>query len=108
MKAKPFKIVDGIVVECQASEAEFIHLKIPCPIKYRQIPVILSGKREGTPSWTWNGDVDKPTLRPSIRTTCDHRSGGIICHSWITNGQVDFLTDSTHANSGKTLDLMDF
>lgn len=107
MKARPYKIVDGCEIECSPQEATLIKIKVPCPVKHRSIPVILNGQRSGTPCWTWNGDVDRPTLMPSVRTSYYKPSGEYICHSWITDGRVQFLTDSTHANAGKTLDLME-
>ena len=44
---------------------------------------------------------------PSVKTQIDKPSGLIICHSWIKDGKVEFLLDSTHNNAGKTLDLLD-
>jgi len=32
----------------------------------RFVPVQIKGTREGTGNWTWNGDVDYPTLKPSL------------------------------------------
>ena len=46
-----------------------------------ELPVITSGRREGTNRWTWNGDLEKPTLRPSIKTTHSTRK---ISHLWLT------------------------
>ncbi len=31
----------------------------------------------------------------------------IVCHTWITNGQVIFLGDCSHDLAGQTLDLLD-
>lgn len=36
------------------------------------------------PSWEWNGDTIKPTLRPSILSPRDH--GGCGWHGYLTNG----------------------
>lgn len=51
--------------------------------------------------WTWNGDSDKPTLQPSILVTLDIGH----CHSFVTDGQIQFLPDSTHALAGHTVEL---
>lgn len=33
------------------------------------------------PSWEWNGNREKPTLRPSVRQV-----GGCQWHGWLTDG----------------------
>jgi Family of unknown function (DUF6527) len=110
VKAQPLKIVDGVHVECSATEATWIKLEIPVsisPLKHRLIPVITHGSRRDTPCWTWNGDVDFPTLKPSIRTRWDTPYENHLCHSFVTDGKVHFLDDCTHENSGKTMDLLE-
>lgn len=67
------------------------------------LPVMIGGRREGTPNWTWNGSVDKPTLKPSILT----RGHDFTCHSWVTDGKIQFLGDCTHEFANRTLDLLD-
>ena len=62
--------------------------------------------RTDPPGWTWNGDVEKPTLSPSIlhnpgRENPSHE----ICHSFVRDGRIEFLNDSTHALAGQTVDL---
>jgi hypothetical protein len=39
---------------------------------------IYRGQKERTPSWKWNGDLDKPTLEPSIHCI-DHWHGFLRC-----------------------------
>lgn len=95
-KAKNYKT-------CRVDQATHIILRLPGPMSRRVIPVICSGSRKGTGNWTWNGSKDKPTLRPSIKTT----DGITVCHSWITDGRVIYLKDSTHKMAGQTLDLLD-
>ncbi len=53
------------------------------------------------PRWDWNGDIDKPSFSPSILV----RGAIYICHSFVRNGQIQFLTDCTHDLAGKTVDL---
>jgi hypothetical protein len=31
----------------------------------------------------------------------------MVCHSFVTDGIVEFLTDCTHDSAGKILDLLD-
>jgi len=79
-------------------------------------------------TWNWNGDIDKPSFTPSILAkqghyayneprdkcwctynkdhpndpspfTCQH------CHSFITDGRIQFLSDCTHELAGQTVDL---
>lgn len=80
---------------------------LPGPMPSRIIPVITSGQRDGTPNWTWNGSTDKPTLRPSILTKGRTEKGEQVCHTWITDGEAQFLSDCSHEFAGQTLDLLE-
>lgn len=31
----------------------------------------------------------------------------IVCHTWINDGKVQFLSDCSHEFAGQTLDLLD-
>lgn len=106
MKAKPYKQVDGAYEECSLEETTHILLHLPGPISRRMMPVQTKGSRKGTGNWTWNGDVNKPTLKPSILN--DFRPHDpLVDHCWINEGQVIYLSDSTHEFSGKTMDLLE-
>jgi hypothetical protein len=85
----------------------------------------------GRPMWTWNGSMDRPTFSPSILVTYDHMSEAgrarskafheqhgrhptheenpydvhDVCHSFVTDGRIQFLGDCTHALAGQTVDL---
>lgn len=60
------------------------------------------------PGWTWNGSVDKPTFHPSIKVTMPMPDKThVVCHSFVTDGKINFLSDSTHALAGQTVDLPD-
>jgi hypothetical protein len=127
MKARPMKAEydgDKILeyIPCQASEATHVMLHCPGPFWCRIIPVILKGTRAGTGCWTWNGDIEKPTLRPSLKTcgpkATDEQMNRIragenlhipdtVCHSWIKDGKIQFLPDCTHDLAGQTLDLLE-
>lgn len=55
--------------------------------------------------WAWNGSLDKPTFKPSLLVF-----GSVPekrCHSYVTDGQIQFLTDCWHPLAGKTVDLPD-
>jgi len=81
------------------------------------------------PRWTWNGDAVKPTFSPSVLTwwsepanldneealqrdiQAARESGGKVpqvdkrCHSFVKDGQMQFLGDCTHAMAGQTVDI---
>ncbi|SHL43010.1 hypothetical protein SAMN05216428_102382 [Nitrosospira sp. Nsp11] len=87
---------------------------------------IQHGEGKG-PRWDWNGDVRRPTITPSILvrrtklTVSDEEAmtraaAGekelphveTICHSFITDGRIQFLTDCTHTLAGQTVDLPNY
>lgn len=71
--------------------------------------------------WQFNGDLDKPTFRPSILVTgtvpvTDEQIERIMagekiepvptrCHSYVTDGKIEFLSDCTHAMAGQTVEI---
>jgi hypothetical protein len=81
------------------------------------------------PRWGYNGNPDKPTFTPSVLVRTghfsDHHKPGDECwctynaahpdepdkfhcqrcHTFITDGRVQFLDDCTHKLAGQTLDL---
>lgn len=56
-----------------------------------------------TPSWTWDGNLEQPTLSPSILTRW---GAGKVCHSYLRAGQWEFLSDCTHELAGKTVPMV--
>jgi hypothetical protein len=86
------------------------------------------------PIWGFNGDGDKPTFTPSILVRSVRIDGGdaeldrildtyklpeereamladkrinMVCHSFVTDGRIQFLSDCTHELAGQTVDLPD-
>jgi hypothetical protein len=83
------------------------------------------------PRWEWNGDPERPTFRPSVLVQYPHLSAEArarneafkakhgrwmtdaelpydrnhVCHSFVTNGRIEFLSDCTHGLAGQTVDL---
>src|SRR4051794_22248619 len=74
---------------------------------------------EGPSPWTWNGSLETPTVQPSILVTSGHYVAGWKgpdcwctwnaarpenpsgftcdrCHSFVAEGKIQFLPDSTH------------
>ena len=69
----------------------------------------VNSNRNG-PRWTYNGDPAAPTFSPSILVTCrwsetDASYKDDVCHSFVTNGRIQFLGDCTHKLAGRTVDL---
>jgi hypothetical protein len=73
-------------------------------------PVIQKGDGP-SPVWSWNGSLDRPTFTPSIRVQWTRRASIVepqaecVCHSFVTDGRIEFLGDCTHALAGQTVDL---
>lgn len=85
-------------------------------------------KVEGSGAWGWNGDVGKPTFTPSVLRQEDAWMPPVnhdnlaqwqaapweqtkvhqVCHSFVTDGRIQFLGDCTHALAGQTVDLPDW
>lgn len=67
--------------------------------------------------WDFNNNFEQPTFTPSllIRTGKyvpgheDYDDEGLglsgVCHSYITDGKIQFLDDCTHALRGQTVEL---
>jgi hypothetical protein len=54
-------------------------------------------------TWQFNGDVEKPTISPSILVTGTKR-----CHSFVKEGNIQFLSDCDHELKDTTCELPDF
>lgn len=88
----------------------------------------LHSVRTGTNGWGYNGNPEKPTFTPSVKVTSGHYSSRhkegdscwctynkenpgddnfvcVLCHTFITDGKVQFLSDCTHELAGQTLNL---
>lgn len=79
------------------------------------------------PCWTFNGNERSPTFTPSLMVKSGHYCHGqegkdcwctfkerfgedpfvtcYVCHSFITNGNIEFLSDCTHKLVGQTVPL---
>lgn len=63
------------------------------------------------PNWGWNGSLEKPTFTPSVLVTYPGSDAGkdgappAVCHSFVTDGRIQYLVDCTHAMAGQTVDL---
>lgn len=101
MKAVPMILGAGGYEPCDPSDATHLKLRFPGPQDAIVLPVIREGESQF--AWTWNGEIYKPTLRPSIKTHgCDY-----LCHSFVNDGLVTFLEDCSHDLKGQTLEMLD-
>jgi hypothetical protein len=57
--------------------------------------------------WTWNGSLELPTFQPSIHVRIVDSKDRVrsVCHSFVTDGRIQFLNDCTHSLAGQTVDL---
>jgi hypothetical protein len=76
---------------------------------------------EEHPVWGWNESFDAPTFTPSIRVTgvqplSDEELDRVLkgekietiplcCHSFVTDGKIQFLGDCTHKLVGQVVDI---
>lgn len=73
-------------------------------------------------TWQWNELSNSPSISPSIDVKSGHFASNHVpgepcwcgtnygfncyhCHSIVTNGQIIFCSDSSHALAGQTVDL---
>jgi len=82
----------------------------------------------GERAWGYNGNPDRPTFTPSILVTGQYADPPVtsdnldewkrapwpqtkvkrVCHSFVTDGQIQFLGDCTHALAGQTVPIPNF
>lgn len=88
---------------------------------------ISVGEGDG-PRWNWNGSKERPTFTPSILVRNGHYVPGhadkpcwcefhqknpdsdisfkcLQCHSFITDGYIQYLADCSHTLAGQTVPL---
>ncbi len=112
------------------SEGELIGYRIYC-LGCEENHIIYTEPVAGRYVWGFNGDVEKPTFTPSLLIRSGHyvpehnkdscwctynkeqeekgeEPSGFecgICHTFITDGKIQYLTDCTHKLAGQTIDL---
>lgn len=57
------------------------------------------------PTWSFNGDMNAPTFTPSLMVKIPSSNGMDVCHSFITDGKIKYLSDCTHRLRGKTIEM---
>ena len=79
----------------------------------------------GAGGWGFNDDVEKPTLTPSVLVRSGHFMPShkdtdpcwcgmpdagfncVQCHTFVTEGRIQYLGDCSHALAGQTIELPD-
>lgn len=64
---------------------------------------------EGWPIWELTGTPEAPTIRASILVWWDEGENRkpMRCHSYVTDGKIEFLQDCLHELKGQTVELPD-
>ena len=63
------------------------------------------------PVWGWNQDMENPTFTPSILVNGNVEFVNPTaprCHTFVTDGWIDYLTDCTHGMKGTKVRLPDW
>lgn len=56
--------------------------------------------------WTFNGDLDKPTFKPSMLFNKDlSNKNHPRCHSFVTDGNIIYLGDCSHDMKNTEIEL---
>lgn len=56
--------------------------------------------------WEWNQNLDRPTISPSILVNRGKSNPTAhVCHSFVRDGHIEFLSDCSHDLAGKTVEL---
>jgi len=89
---------------CTDSRGDYSMVWIWCPGcgEHHAVPVTKPSNGEGV-AWVFNGNEEKPTLSPSILVR--HGADNSVCHSFVTDGKIQFLGDCTHKLAGQTIEL---
>lgn len=57
---------------------------------------------KGHGAWEWDGNLEAPTVSPSILVQRGNQAGDRRCHSFLKGGVWQFLGDCTHALANQT------
>lgn len=72
---------------------------------------ILPDRQDNGAGWSFSGTLECPTYSPSQLTKTKlmrddtGKEKEFVCHTFIRNGQIEFLNDCTHELKGKTVPL---
>ncbi len=71
-----------------------------------------TGASRQEPVWEFNGNLESPTFKPSLLYNGNpdpkfQNPAVPRCHLYVTNGQIQYLSDCSHALAGKTIPMED-
>ena len=72
--------------------------------------VVLVDPSGTGPIWGYNGKPETPSYTPSVKVTFSDPDGEFpsdICHYFLRDGAVEYLSDCTHHLKGTTMPLQD-
>lgn len=64
-----------------------------------------SNKNGNNVIWKFNGDLNKPTVTPSLLIK---HGKNIVCHLFIKEGMLKYLHDCSHELAGETIEMEDY
>jgi len=77
-----------------------------CPGCKKYHGVWTTNRNDNQAIWQFNGDINKPTVSPSLLVRFSYSDGSsAICHSFIREGKIEFLSDCTHELANQTIEL---
>lgn len=114
-------------IDCYQPENTLYGYEFKCPgCGHKHIVPVGPGNGEQYARWSFNGNVDAPTFSPSILAsgmdivlddegewTGEWKKDAagnpvpFVCHSFVTDGRIQFLSDCTHTLAGQTVELLE-
>lgn len=96
----------ALTVRYEAGEVDRGEVMIFCPgCKCGHVFATKAPNHCGA-QWKWNGDRIKPTFEPSMLVSPD--SPKSRCHSYVRDGNIEFLSDCWHELKGQIVKLEPF
>jgi len=88
------------------AEVDYLIFKLKGMRVQTVIPVITKGNRDIFNAWTWNGSLEAPTVRPSVKTQyVNEKRESVVIHYWLNDGICKCLGDCTDGNANKNIEL---
>ena len=84
---------------------QYVSYVFHCPACKRHHSCYVERPDKRRPCWSFNGDLEKPTFTPSIVSLYGRDDEINVCHSFVCDGRIEFLSDCTHSLAGQTVDL---
>jgi hypothetical protein len=97
-------------VEPIATDNQIVAYAFYCPgCKNNHAPYIKPYQAPNGSSWQFNGDLESPTFNPSILTKVERsdKTKTMICHLFVKDGWIQYLSDCTHELAGQTIEMLD-